>query len=1272
MGSRPQNSLQSKFDDISKISKSVFITNFPEDCTSKDIWKVCKDYGSVIDVFIPNKKTKAGKLSTYLLTQPDLKDLMLISLRKRNQWPKEKSVAPVKVPAFKQPAASNQGGPKERIVWVDIEGVLLHAWTRSTFHKIGSKWGEMVEIEEGYDDFLPGNEFVPEQDVCSDDESVKINDEQNNVYNGEEANDSEVVSDTFFGDNDDEQVVEQQNSELNNIKEVSSDPFNIYGLIKKHTNKARKSESSACIPFPPGYTPADDKSVDRNSLDSVSNGTKIKEGGSILELLEEMITVGGFSMNCLSLNIQGLGSKAKKDWIKELIYIHKVSFLSIQETKKERMSDLEIKFLWGNYYFDCVISEANGNSGGILCVWDSNLFRKDHHTISDNFVALYGTWIPNNQKLLIISVYAPQSTSSKRLLWNYIESLIVNWTGESLLMGDFNEVRCREERWGTIFDSVGANAFNFFITNSGLNDVQLEGYSFTWSHPSATKMSKLDRFLMTNRFFSTYPHLAAVCLDRHLWDHRPILLKEVTSDFGPSPLKVFHSWLDLPGFDMLISNSWNSFVLDDPNNMIRQQVGLLQDLKSKLCDIDKQIDQGGVSDDLLLSRLELLKLIHEMQSANSRDIKQKAKIQWAIEGDENSKYFHAIINKKRATLSAHTQSSPYSALWKKAYPIIALFCFVEKGNPNHRPILLRENVVDYGPTPFRFFNSWLEMDGFQSLVLNGSPTSKFEIFKGLRQGDLLFPFLFILAMEVSGLKINIHKSNVLGVCVSNMDVANMTSLLGCGASTFPLKYLGVPFGCNMARCSNWEAIIKKFSSKLSLWKAQLLSVGGQKKITWVKWKMCLASKKLGGLGIGSINGLNIGLIFKWIWRVLSHPSDLWARVITNIHGHHRGLLVLLTFCTRKVSSLLILFVSRLYRLDQDKDCLIIDRIVNGQWHWNWSRADIGTRNRPYLRDLLMEISQIDISVDEDTCTWSLADDGIFSVRSARRLIDSKLLSSIQTSILWDKILPRKVNIFLWRLSLDRLSHHLNLTSRGLDIPTISCSLCNGNVESADHVFFECDLVKEIRSFVRKWCDISFPSFESYNTWKSWFSTWHASKMKSRCLYVIFAAFFWWIWRYRNSITFCCADTTKKGELFDNIRATSFSWISHRGRVPCNLVEWLKKSSVDCGRDDGILELENVLGLFSDHVVGDVSLSPRKTHRREIVIPFGFSTILQSSSPLILLRGACVKRESSDVERMRERKCQGEVVDDMFNAYLNLNNLGRLNTFIAENDEDLDS
>nr|GEW70705.1 RNA-directed DNA polymerase, eukaryota [Tanacetum cinerariifolium] len=40
-------------------------------------------------------------------------------------------------------------------------------------------------------------------------------------------------------------------------------------------------------------------SVDRSSSESINNRIKLKEGGSILEILEEMITVGqtmGFSM----------------------------------------------------------------------------------------------------------------------------------------------------------------------------------------------------------------------------------------------------------------------------------------------------------------------------------------------------------------------------------------------------------------------------------------------------------------------------------------------------------------------------------------------------------------------------------------------------------------------------------------------------------------------------------------------------------------------------------------------------------------------------------------------------------------------------------------------------------------------------------------------------------------------------------------------------------------------------------------------------------------
>ncbi|GJU24508.1 RNA-directed DNA polymerase, eukaryota [Tanacetum coccineum] len=289
------------------------------------------------------------------------------------------------------------------------------------------------------------------------------------------------------------------------------------------------------------------------------------------------------------------------------------------------ISDMDVKVLWGNYKFEYTISEAVGNSGGILCIWDPSVFRKEHHVVSDNFVALYGSWVSNQAKLLVVSIYAPQ---------------------------------CMEDRLGSVYNAQGANEFNSFISNSGLVEIQLEGYSFTWSLQSAKKMSKLDRFFVSDGLLSLFPHLSGICLDRHLSDHRPILLREVVTDYGPSPFRVYHSWFSLQGFDQMVSETWNNIDLDDNNKMVRfkkklqilkkeirswvndckkNQSGRLVDLRSKLCHIDKVIDQGGVNDDILLTRLDLLKKLHDIKSSDARDYMQKAKIQWAIEGDENSK-----------------------------------------------------------------------------------------------------------------------------------------------------------------------------------------------------------------------------------------------------------------------------------------------------------------------------------------------------------------------------------------------------------------------------------------------------------------------------------------------------------------------------------------------------------------------------------------------------------------------------------------------------------
>ncbi|GJT67739.1 RNA-directed DNA polymerase, eukaryota, reverse transcriptase zinc-binding domain protein [Tanacetum coccineum] len=474
---------------------------------------------------------------------------------------------------------------------------------------------------------------------------------------------------------------------------------------------------------------------------------------------------------------------------------------------------------------------------------------------------------------------------------------------------------------------------------------------------------------------------------------------------------------------------------------------------------------------------------------------------------------------------------------------------------------------------FGFGNKWCSWikaclnSSRASILINGSPTSEFSIKRGLRQGDPLSPFLFILVMEglhnafeeavgnglitgvniknstinvshlfyaddviittdwnakdmdniirvlhvfylASGLKINIHKSNIYGIGVNKDEVLSMASNAGCIAGDIPFNYLGLPIGSNMKSIASWKTLVDRFHMRLSSWKANLLSIGG---------RLTLIKSVLGSLGCGT-------RIRFW--------KDIWV-----------GETPLFTR------------YNRLYHLDQDKDCLIIDRINNGQWSWNWSRTNLGVRNLAYLCDMLNEIGQLNIDVNEDTCTWSLGPNGTFTVKDARYRIDQNILPTLAHATTWDKSIPRKVNVFMWRLSLDRLPHRLNLSSRGMDIPAISCPSCNANVESANHVFFECDIATDMWKLVFRWCDIPLFQASSWDSFNDWIISWHASKEKKHRFYVITTSVLWWLWRYRNSVTFN-SQPLRKSDLFDNVRFSSFSWLHNRDHMKLSWNDWL--------------------------------------------------------------------------------------------------------------------
>nr|GEU61039.1 RNA-directed DNA polymerase, eukaryota [Tanacetum cinerariifolium] len=304
-------------------------------------------------------------------------------------------------------------------------------------------------------------EYSSEDDSCKDADENNAN--ASKEVNRDDDSDVEGVSDTIFGNQEDISRKNLAHNKVCDEQEVSSDPFELNDLIKNHGKCEIASGKDSNIQFPPSFTPdrvqfhspvpgehRENASLSQHVNVHVSPVVEIKtkKGGSVLEVLDGIISVG----QAMGFNMEGCINDME----------------SIIETKMDSISEMDIKAIWGNYRFEYVLVKLL-------------------------------------EKVLLISIYAPQSTTGKRMLWDYISSLVCRWNGLCMVMGDFNEVRRREDRSGSIFN---------------------------------------------------------------VQDHRPILLREVFTDYGPSPFRFYHSWFSLAGFDQMVFETWNNIVLDDRNVMI--------------------------------------------------------------------------------------------------------------------------------------------------------------------------------------------------------------------------------------------------------------------------------------------------------------------------------------------------------------------------------------------------------------------------------------------------------------------------------------------------------------------------------------------------------------------------------------------------------------------------------------------------------------------------------------------------------------------------------
>lgn len=891
-------------------------------------------------------------------------------------------------------------------------------------------------------------------------------------------------------------------------------------------------------------------------------------------------------MNCMSVNLRGAGG-GKAVWVRGLKIKHQINFLSVQETQMIVAEKIRMDYFWDSSDFEHAAVDANGRSGGLFCLWNPRLLKQVNIIKSSNFILVSGKWGGSGIAVNFLNVYAPVCDADRSSLWIQIANLLNSVDGCWLLMGDFNEIRHKCDRFSQRGRVSSINDFNSFIASSNLFEFKLGGRKFTWISEDGRSLSKLDRFFANQDFLEIWGLAAATILPRNKSDHCPIILINDVFDFGPSPFRFFNSWLSIDGIDELVNNAWRHCcpsgtadvrLLRKLKNVKRvlkfwrseskhketaEQTRLLDNIN----DLEVMAETRQLTDQERESRKLCRKRVLEIDAIHRKDLRQKARLKWSVEGDENTRFFHGWINNRKkknringlsidgvwvdgpegindcifdffsrkfkepllnrpvlisekfkklsdadndlltATIS---ESEIKLAVWsccsdkapgpdgftfsffKKYWDLIksdvcrfvndfevsgslargcnaSFVSLIPKVNDplyvkDYRPInlvgslykilskvlsirlkkvlhkiisseqsayvggrsildgplLLNEIYVwakklkkkilffkvdfdkAFDSLSWDFLDSVMNQMNFDwkwrrwirgclssakaSVLVNGAPTKEFDISRGVRQGDPLAPFLFIIAMEglhvslekacelhyfrgisfskenvslshlmyaddvtfvgewsemnivnlnrilrcfflASGLKVNLHKSKVFGVGVTDLEISRLAGILKCESASFPFIYLGLPVGANMKLSKNWSSVIDKFEKRLSSWKAKNLSFGGRltlvksvlnslplfyfslfkvprkvlntldglrrrflwggdsssKKIHWVKWETVVTSKNNGGLGVGCLESANLALLAKWRWRLKTEHNALWSSCIRAIH-----------------------------------------------------------------------------------------------------------------------------------------------------------------------------------------------------------------------------------------------------------------------------------------------------------------------------------------------------------------------------------------------------
>ena len=170
---------------------------------------------------------------------------------------------------------------------------------------------------------------------------------------------------------------------------------------------------------------------------------------------------------------------------------------------------------------------------------------------------------------------------------------------------------------------------------------------------------------------------------------------------------------------------------------------------------------------------------------------------------------------------------------------------------------------------------------------------------------------------------------------------------------------------------------------------------------------------------------------------------------------------------------------------------------------------------------------------------------MFTVKSLHEVLEEKYLLNGILKTRWCTGVPRRINIFTWRASRERLATKSNLLHRGMSGISPLCPLCSTHDETEEHLFLRCSTAKKLMARLINWWKV-MPNLDDISSIDDLLNPQGHRGRDALNYEVTIRAFLWTIWLVRNEI--CFKGKVKCiNQMYSDVRALSVFWLKHRGK-----------------------------------------------------------------------------------------------------------------------------